>query len=153
MGSLPHFLTHGAPLRASRARAPPKIPGARFNGKVYLAKLSSFLEILENAVPFATGSCPKIQTGRFGWIERAQNSGLENIFPELRLPSKLHKTVPFNENGRDSPETVIKIGFEEMEHKYLYHSVKMFRCPLKFSTRATRKLVPYVRTSKTHGVT
>ena len=25
MGSLPHFVTHGAPLRASRARAPLKI--------------------------------------------------------------------------------------------------------------------------------
>ena len=58
-----------------------KIPGARFNGKnfrekiskilVYLAKLSSFLEILGNAVPFATGSCrkfkprPKFRTGKF----------------------------------------------------------------------------------------
>ena len=49
-----------------------KISGARFNGKnfrekiakilVYLAKLSSFLEILKNAVPFATESCEKIQT-------------------------------------------------------------------------------------------
>ena len=44
-----------------------KIPGAKLNAKkirenfpkiwVYLARLSSFLGILENAVPFATGSC------------------------------------------------------------------------------------------------
>ena len=45
-----------------------EIPGAKFNGKktsgnifsklgLYLARLSYFLEILENAVPFATGSC------------------------------------------------------------------------------------------------
>ena len=45
-----------------------EIPGAKLNGKktsgrkkvskiwVYLARLSSFLEILENVVPFATGS-------------------------------------------------------------------------------------------------
>ena len=44
-----------------------EIPGAKLNRKktsgekfskiwVYLARLSSFLEILENAVPFATGS-------------------------------------------------------------------------------------------------
>ena len=72
---------------------------------------------------------------------KCQNSGLVNFVPELRLPSKLHKTVPFNANGRESPGPVIKIGFEEMEHKFLYHSVKMFRCPWKFYTRTTRKLV------------
>ena len=44
-----------------------EIPGAKLNGKktygtkfskiwVYLARLSSLLEFLENAVPFATGS-------------------------------------------------------------------------------------------------
>lgn len=60
---------------------------------------------------------------------RAQNSGLVSFVPELFLPSKLHKTVPFNEDSRESPEPVIKIGFEEMELKFLYHSVKMFRCP------------------------
>ena len=52
------------------------ILGAKLNGKetsgktfskiwVYLARFCSFLEILENAVPFATGSCQKFQTGRF----------------------------------------------------------------------------------------
>ena len=60
---------------------------------------------------------------------RAQNSVLVSFVPELLLPSKLHKTVPFNEDGRESPEPVIKIGFEEMELKFLYRSVKMFRCP------------------------
>ena len=74
-------------------------------------------------------------------MESAQNSGLTSFVPELRLPSKLHKTVSFNENGRESLETVIKIGFEEMEHKFSYHSVKMFRCLWKSSTRTTRKLV------------
>ena len=107
-----------------------KIPGARFNGKnfrekiskilVYLAKLSSFLEILENAVPL-------LEVAENS--NRAQNSGLVSFVPELLLPSKLHKTVPFNEDGRESSEPVIKIGFEEMELKFLYHSVKMFRCP------------------------
>ena len=73
-------------------------------------------------------------------MESAQNSGLVNFVPELRLLlSKSHKTFPFNEN--ESPETVIKIGFEEMEHKFSYHSVKMFRYLWKISTRTTQKLV------------
>ena len=119
-----------------------KIPGARFNGKnlrekiskilVYLAKLSSFLKfwkmLFRSLLKVAENS------------NRAQNSGLVSFVQELLLPSKLHKTVPFNEDGRESPEPVIKIGFEEMELKFLYHSVKMFRCPWKFSTRTTRKL-------------
>ena len=48
------------------------IPGAKWNGKktsgkilskiwVYLSQLTSVLEILENAVPFATGSCRKFK--------------------------------------------------------------------------------------------
>ena len=49
---------------------------------------------------------------------RAQNSGLVSFVPEPLLPSKLHKTVPFNEDSRESPEPVIKIGFEEMELKF-----------------------------------
>ena len=47
-----------------------EIPGAKLNGKkssvknfsriwVYLPRLSSFLEVLKNTVPFATGSCRK----------------------------------------------------------------------------------------------
>ena len=49
-----------------------EIPGAKLNGRttsrknfskiwVYLARLSSFSEILESAVPFATGSCRKFK--------------------------------------------------------------------------------------------
>ena len=49
-----------------------EIPRQKLNGKktsgrkfskiwVYLARLSSFLEILENAVPFTTGSCRKFK--------------------------------------------------------------------------------------------
>ena len=49
-----------------------EIPGAKLNGKktsgekiskiwVYLARLSSFSEILESAGPFATGSCRKFK--------------------------------------------------------------------------------------------
>ena len=38
-----------------------KLPGKISKIFVYLAKLSSFLEILENAVPFATGSCRKFK--------------------------------------------------------------------------------------------
>ena len=99
---------------------------------VYLAKLSSFLKfwkmLFRSLLKVAENS------------NRAQNSGLVSFVQELLLPSKLHKTVPFNEDGRESPEPVIKTGFEEMELKFLYHSVKMFRCPWKFSTRTTRKL-------------
>ena len=61
-----------------------EILGAKLNGKetsgktfskiwVYLARFCSFLEILENAVPFATGSCQKFQTGRFRWMESAHD--------------------------------------------------------------------------------
>ena len=50
-----------------------EIPGAKLNGRttsrkkfskiwVYLARLSSFSEILESAVPFATGSCRKFKS-------------------------------------------------------------------------------------------
>ena len=49
-----------------------EIPGAKLSGRttsrkkfskiwVYLARLSSFSEILESAVPFATGSCRKFK--------------------------------------------------------------------------------------------
>ena len=49
-----------------------EIPGAKLNGKkssvknfsriwVYLARLSSFLEVLKNTVPFATGSVQKFK--------------------------------------------------------------------------------------------
>ena len=38
-----------------------KLPGKISKIFVYLAKLSSFLEILENAVPFATGSWRKFK--------------------------------------------------------------------------------------------
>ena len=38
-----------------------KLPGKISKIFVYLAKLSSFLEILENAVSFATGSCRKFK--------------------------------------------------------------------------------------------
>ena len=61
-----------------------EILGAKLNEKktsgktfskiwVYLVRFSSFLEILENAVPFANGSCRKFQTGRFGWMESAHD--------------------------------------------------------------------------------
>ena len=51
----------------------PGIPGAKLNGKKTpgknlskigenLARLSSFVEILENAFPFTTGSCRKFKT-------------------------------------------------------------------------------------------
>ena len=61
-----------------------EILGAKLNGKetsgktfskiwVYLARFCSFLEILENAVPFATGSCQKFQTGRFRRMESAHD--------------------------------------------------------------------------------
>ena len=60
-------------------------------------------------------------------MESAQNSGLVNFVPELRLLlSKLHKTFPFNENGRESPEPVIKIGFQEMDHKFLPLPMEIF---------------------------
>ena len=50
----------------------PEISGTKLSGKktsgktfskiwVYLARLSSFSEILENTVPFATGSCRKLK--------------------------------------------------------------------------------------------
>ena len=53
-----------------------EILGAKLNGKetsgktfskiwLYLARFSSFLEILENAVPFATGSCQKFKPDVF----------------------------------------------------------------------------------------
>ena len=152
MGSLPHFLTHGAPLRASRARAPLKIPGKNFTNFGIPRQIVLVFGDFGKCCSVRYWKLPE-NSNRTFWLNRKRPKFRTGKFPELRLPSKLHKTVPFNENGRESPETVIKIGFEEMEHKYLYHSVKMFRCPLKFSTRTTRKLVPYVRTSKTHGVT
>ena len=40
MGSLPHFLTHGAPLRASRARAPLKIQKIKSPGIFSLTEKS-----------------------------------------------------------------------------------------------------------------
>ena len=50
----------------------PEIPEAKLNGKqtpgknfwkiwVYLARLSSFVEILENALPLTSGSCRKFK--------------------------------------------------------------------------------------------
>ena len=41
-----------------------KLPGKNFSKIwVYLARLTSLTEILENAAPFATGSCRKIKAG------------------------------------------------------------------------------------------
>ena len=65
---------------------------------VYLAKLSSFLGILENAVPFATGKCRKFRPD----VLTEWKAGLVNFVPEWRSTSKLDKTVPFNENGREA---------------------------------------------------
>lgn len=62
---------------------------------------------------------------------RAQNSGLVSFVHELLLPSKLHKTVPFNEDGRESPEPVIKTGFEEMELKFFVSFRQNVPLPLK----------------------
>ena len=63
MGSLPHFITHGAPLRASRARAPLKkwkIPRNAKTGRFEVAPSSSvvfpcpFMHILINFVKIST---------------------------------------------------------------------------------------------------
>ena len=61
----------------------PQIPGAKLNGKKTpgkkfskiwenLARLSSFMEILENAFPFTTGSCRKFKADVLGWMESAR---------------------------------------------------------------------------------
>ena len=50
---------------------------------VYLARLSPFWEIMENAVPFATGSWRKFKPDFFGCIESALG---------LRAPPVTHKT-------------------------------------------------------------
>ena len=76
-----------------------EILGAKLNGKkipgkkvskiwVYLVRLSSFLKILEKAVPFATGSCRKFKPDILvEWkAPFIFNSLLQFLFPRARCP-------------------------------------------------------------------
>ena len=71
-----------------------EIPGTKCNGKKTSGKkffenlgipreVDLFLEILENAVPFATGSCRKKQSRHFGWMESFQWINKQTVFKQI----------------------------------------------------------------------
>ena len=65
-----------------------EIPEAKMNGKktsgkknwVYLARLSSFLEVFKNAVLFATGKCRKFQQADVLFEWKAPKVSLRKLF-------------------------------------------------------------------------
>ena len=81
-----------------------------------------------------------------GWsmVYGTQTSALVNFIPESHL--LLYKPVPFTRKQPQRPETGIKDGFEEMEHKFplgIFHLEKrtfhMFCCSQKFSAGMNQK--------------
>ena len=73
-----------------------------------------------------------------------QTSVLVNFIPESRL--LLYKPVHLPGNNHERPETGIKDGFEEMEHKFPLGILRlekrtfhMFCCSPKFSTGMNQK--------------
>ena len=77
-------------------------------------------------------------------VYATQTSVLINFIPESRL--LLYKSVPFTRKQPRRPETGIKDGFEEMEHKFPLGILRLekrtfhrFCCSQKFSTGMTQK--------------